>query len=128
MKDCTGKLPTPICFQSKPNHGLAAKDKEVFKTVMQEDCLVMNIYTPESRSNDALHGYPVMVWLHGGDFMHGSGIQYNGSMLVSATSDTPVVVISINYRVGAFGFFAHPDSKQPHYNVLYRGLRLTDCV
>ena len=47
VKDCTGKLPTPICFQSKSNH--TSKD---FPTVMQEDCLVMNIYTPESRSTD----------------------------------------------------------------------------
>ena len=104
VRDCSGALPTPICYQHAGNHTHAS-----VPTTMQEDCLVLNIYTPESRSQDALHGYPVMVWLHGGDFQRGSGVQYNGSKLVSANSDTPVVVVSINYRLGAFGFFAHPD-------------------
>ena len=76
---------------------------------MSEDCLVLNIYTPESRSEDALHGYPVMVWLHGGDFKRGSGVQYNGSQLVKTVKDDPVVVVTINYRLGWAGFFAHPD-------------------
>ena len=101
VKDCTGELPVPICYQPPANHSGNVR------TVMQEDCLVLNVFTPESRSADALHGYPVMVWLHGGNFMRGSGVQYNGSSL--AGGDTPVVVVSINYRLNAFGFFAHTD-------------------
>ena len=37
----------------------------------QEDCLVLNIYTPETRAEDALRGYPVMFWIHGGAFKSG---------------------------------------------------------
>eukprot|EP01043_Picozoa_sp_COSAG02_P070504 COSAG02_NODE_12509_length_1535_cov_0.991643_4_plen_235_part_00 len=102
VKDCTGALPTPVCFQP----GATNKSQATVPTIMTEDCLVLNIHTPESRSVDALHGYPVMVWLHGGDFKHGSGVQYNGSTLVTADSDHPVVVVTINYRLGAFGFFS----------------------
>ncbi len=63
-----------------------------------EDCLYLNIWTP------ALDGAkrPVMVWIHGGAFVIGAGSQgtYNGKHLASRD----VVVVTINYRLGAFGF------------------------
>ncbi len=64
-----------------------------------EDCLHLNIWTP-----GLVGRRPVMVWLHGGAFVFGAGSQtlYDGRLL--ATQD--VVVVTLNYRLGAFGFVA----------------------
>ncbi len=68
-----------------------------------EDCLTLNVWTPEISSSAAK---PVMVWIHGGGFEFGSSADptYDGSLL--ATHD--VVVVSMNYRLGVFGFLASP--------------------
>uniref|UniRef100_A0A2H1VCM0 Carboxylic ester hydrolase n=1 Tax=Spodoptera frugiperda TaxID=7108 RepID=A0A2H1VCM0_SPOFR len=65
----------------------------------QEDCLVLNIYTPPSRTNEL---YPVIVFNHGGGFYFGSNSKliYNPQFLVREN----VIVITVNYRLGAFGF------------------------
>jgi para-nitrobenzyl esterase len=67
-----------------------------------EDCLYLNVWSPVKR-NDPL---PVMVWLHGGGFTIGAGglPPYEGKAL--ARRD--VVIVTINYRLGHLGFFAHP--------------------
>jgi para-nitrobenzyl esterase len=67
-----------------------------------EDCLGLNVWTPARSSSDKL---PVMVWIHGGGFSIGSSAQsvYDGEPLAAQG----VVVVSINYRLGVFGFFAH---------------------
>jgi para-nitrobenzyl esterase len=64
-----------------------------------EDCLVVNVYTPAA--DDAAR--PVMVWIHGGAFVSGSGHVpwYNGSNLARLYD---VVVVTLNYRLGALGF------------------------
>jgi para-nitrobenzyl esterase len=69
-----------------------------------EDCLHLNVWTPAC--DDAAR--PVMVWIHGGAFVtgSGSGAFYRGGKL-AARGD--VVVVTINYRLGALGFLAHPD-------------------
>ena len=69
---------------------------------MSEDCLTLNVWTPR-RSNDSSEPLPVMVWIHGGAFVNGSGSipWYDGSLL-AARGD--VVVVTINYRLGALGF------------------------
>ncbi|MDG9715485.1 carboxylesterase family protein [Streptomyces sp. DH24] len=67
-----------------------------------EDCLYLNVYTPAQR---AAQKRPVMVWIHGGGFTVGSGTFYDGGTL-AAKGD--VVVVNFNYRLGAFGYFAHP--------------------
>jgi len=66
-----------------------------------EDCLYLNVWTP----SDA-HDLPVMVWLHGGAFLYGSGSDkyYDGTLLAKRG----VVIVTINYRLGPFGFLAHP--------------------
>lgn len=68
-------------------------------TQTSEDCLYLNIWTPASDNRKR----PVMVWIHGGGFLTGSGSQliYNGRSL-AVNGD--VVVVSINYRLGALGF------------------------
>ncbi|WP_428683090.1 carboxylesterase/lipase family protein [Sphingopyxis sp.] len=70
---------------------------------MSEDCLTLNVWTPEPAKGARL---PVMVWIHGGGFVGGSGTlpETDGSLLAKRD----VVVVSFNYRLGRFGFFAHP--------------------
>ncbi|MFT3693940.1 MAG: carboxylesterase family protein [Kofleriaceae bacterium] len=65
-----------------------------------EDCLYLNVWAPQGASN-----MPVMVWLHGGAFILGSGGDkyYDGSNLASQG----VIVVSLNYRLGLFGFLAN---------------------
>ncbi|MFQ6332675.1 carboxylesterase/lipase family protein [Methylophilus sp. 3sh_L] len=66
-----------------------------------EDCLYANIFTPKEVKTPL----PVMVWIHGGGNFNGSGSHYDGSKLVR---DGNTVVVTFNYRVNIFGFFAHP--------------------
>jgi len=80
---------------------------------MDEDCLYLNVWTPAKTEAD---GLPVMVWIHGGGFLIGSGSLpfYEGGEL----SKAGVVVVTINYRLGRFGFFAHPElSAESEHNV-----------
>ncbi len=69
-----------------------------------EDCLTLNVWTPLARPEG--DGLPVMVWIHGGAHRLGSGTAalYSGSEI--AKQD--VVVVTINYRLGLLGYFAHP--------------------
>lgn len=71
---------------------------------ISEDCLYLNIWTPAKSADDRL---PVMVWIHGGGFVHGTGaaIGYDGENLARKGA----VVVTINYRLGIFGFFALPE-------------------
>ncbi|MFJ9179345.1 carboxylesterase/lipase family protein [Streptomyces sp. NPDC102360] len=74
---------------------------------MSEDCLYLNVYTPAHRTNRPL---PVMFWIHGGGFSSGSGDARDGSLIARTNN---VVVVSINYRLGVFGFLDLPGlSKQ----------------
>lgn len=68
-----------------------------------EDCLYLNVWTPRLERRARL---PVMVWIHGGGFTTGAGSMrfYEGSVLAGRG----VVVVTINYRLGPLGFFAHP--------------------
>ena len=69
-----------------------------------EDCLYLNIYEPRF-AGVAIRKAPVIVWIHGGGYSGGSGIQYNLGPLASSQRS---VAVSINYRLGVFGFLAHP--------------------
>ena len=64
---------------------------------LSEDCLFLNIYSPVDRGVDLR---PVMVWIHGGGFRGGSANEYDGSVLAPQGN---VVVVTLNFRVGAFG-------------------------
>jgi para-nitrobenzyl esterase len=70
---------------------------------LSEDCLYLNIWTPAKSATSRL---PVMVWIHGGGFTRGfSGTSsYSGEVLARKGA----VIVTINYRLGVFGFFAHP--------------------
>ncbi|MDZ7815865.1 MAG: carboxylesterase family protein [Planctomycetota bacterium] len=68
---------------------------------MDEDCLFLNVWAPKAAS-----GAPVIVWLHGGSFVSGKGSQgiFDGYWL----AESGAVVVTLNYRLGPFGFLAHP--------------------
>ena len=71
----------------------------------EEDCLYLNIWTPARTAEEKL---PVFIWVHGGGMVAGSGCEVvcDGSGFASRRE---VIVVTINYRLGFFGFFAHPD-------------------
>lgn len=70
---------------------------------LAEDCLFLNVWTPNASTGSKL---PVMVWIHGGALVFGSGgvPVYDGTPLAARGA----VVVGLNYRLGALGFFAHP--------------------
>lgn len=71
-----------------------------------EDCLFLNVYTPGFRKSRHKHnGLPVMVWIHGGSLTGGAGGRYDPTPLVEKGK---VIVVTLNYRLGLLGFFAHP--------------------
>ena len=82
---------------------------------LTEDCLFLNVFTPnrggednrrgdDDRGGDDTDARPVMVWIHGGSFLVGESNDFNAIKLVRRG----VVVVTINYRLGALGLLAHP--------------------
>lgn len=71
---------------------------------LSEDCLYLNVWTPAKSTNEKL---PVLMWIYGGGFVSGSAAcaVYDGEALAKQG----IIFVSINYRVGVFGFFSHPD-------------------
>jgi para-nitrobenzyl esterase len=88
----------PDCMQ-KPFPGDAAP----LGVTPAEDCLYLNVWAPEKPSSKKM---PVMVWIYGGGFVNGgsSPAVYDGSQFAKHG----IVFVSFNYRLGRFGFFAHP--------------------
>lgn len=78
---------------------------------MSEDCLYLNVYSAAPSVEQQL---PVIVWIHGGGFFAGSSsdASYDATNLASKGA----VVVTFNYRLGSFGFFAHPElsAESPH--------------
>ncbi len=73
------------------------------RTIPSEDCLYVNVWRPEHSS---AHRLPVMVWVYGGGFVNGgtSPAEYDGRQFAR----DGVMLVSFNYRLGDFGFFAFP--------------------
>ena len=74
------------------------------RQLMSEDCLYLNVWTKADPEQDTL---PVMVWIHGGGWTFGasSSANYDGV----GFAEKGVVLVSVNYRMNAFGFMAHPE-------------------
>jgi para-nitrobenzyl esterase len=93
------------CMQHQP-YG----DIDPYAAGVSEDCLYLNVWTPSTSGSR-----PVMVWIHGGGFFAGFGGEerHNASPLARKGA----VVVTINYRLGPFGFFAHPAlaADSPHH-------------
>jgi len=79
---------------------------------MSEDCLYLNVWTPARSSND---GLPVLVYFYGGGFVAGDGSEprYDGENMAKKG----IVAITVNYRLGVWGFMAHPEltTESPHH-------------
>lgn len=69
-----------------------------------EDCLYLNVWTPAKSARERL---PVLVYIYGGGFQNGDGSEprYDGANMASKG----MVAVTLNYRLGVFGFFAHPE-------------------
>ena len=88
-----------------------------------EDCLYLNIWTPAKSAQEKL---PVMVWIHGGGFRVGSGTErlHHGEHLAAKG----VVLVTFNYRLGLFGFLAHPELTKESANGTSGNYGLMDQV
>jgi para-nitrobenzyl esterase len=75
----------------------------VFDRPASEDCLFLNVWTP---AKDASARLPVMVWIHGGGYQAGASHEARHDGVRFARNG--VVLVTVNYRLGVFGFFAHP--------------------
>jgi para-nitrobenzyl esterase len=103
VKDCTrfpasAIQPPPVPFMMWTEEFIAPPEP------LSEDCLFLNIWSPAKKGKEK---FPVLVWLHGGGFTGGAGscAVYDGEEMAKKG----IVFVSINYRLGIFGFFAHPE-------------------
>lgn len=88
------------CFE----YGLSAPQTRLTKEKMSEDCLFLNVWTTNQNKKKK---QPVMVWIHGGGLNGGSGNM--GGLDGSNIAKEGVVYVTINYRLGPWGFLAHPE-------------------
>ena len=95
------------CIQTDPYPDMTFRDPGP-----SEDCLTLNVWTPASAKPGSL---PVMVWIHGGGYTSGSASEprHDGQFLAHHN----VVIVTLNYRLGIFGFFTHPElaAESPHH-------------
>ncbi|XP_037909461.1 cholinesterase isoform X3 [Hermetia illucens] len=88
---------------------------------MDEDCLYLNVYSPQTGAGVA-QKYPVMVHIHGGEFIRGASNLFPGHMMAAFYN---VVVVTFNYRLGALGFLSTADENSPgNYGILDQSMAL----
>lgn len=99
------QAPGKACLQVRAPRG---PESAISPDQMSEDCLSLNVWRPAAPAGRPL---PVLVWIHGGAFRLGSSALplYDGSALARRG----VLVVSLNYRLGVFGFLAHPLMQAP---------------
>jgi para-nitrobenzyl esterase len=111
VKPWTGVRPA-IEYGPRAMQGRIFDDMVFRDSGPSEDCLYLNVWAPEHRPAAKL---PVMVWIHGGGFVAGASSEprQDGTNLCQRG----VVVVSMNYRMGVFGFLAHPEltRESPHH-------------
>ncbi|XP_042342696.1 acetylcholinesterase-like [Plectropomus leopardus] len=112
VKDAT-KYPN-TCYQLPDTTFPGFKGAEMWNpnTPLSEDCLYLNVWSPRANKTQPkpMPLAPVLVWIYGGAFMSGTSSldMYDGRFLCKSED---VVVVSMNYRIGAFGFLSLPDNK-----------------
>jgi len=99
----TGVLKTKK-FGPRPVQANVFGDMRFRSDTMSEDCLYLNVWTPAKNNRDLL---PVLVYFYGGGFVAGDGSEprYDGASMAKKG----IVVVTVNYRLNIFGFFAHPE-------------------
>ncbi len=101
---------SPACMQRAQSPNSGSWNRGLINS--SEDCLYLNVWTPASSASERL---PVLVWIYGGGGVSGSTAEpiYDGN----AIAKKGVVVVSMNYRVNVFGWFAHPElaKESPHH-------------
>jgi para-nitrobenzyl esterase len=104
----------------KADHfGPQAMQKRIFSDMVfrsagiSEDCLYLNVWTPSKTLKEKL---PVLVYFYGGGYVGGDGSEprYDGESMAKKG----IVAITVNYRLGIFGFFSHPELTQGNYGLL----------
>jgi para-nitrobenzyl esterase len=103
VKACTEFSKSPM--QGKPNEfGVYTREFLIKDEPLSEDCLYLNVWTG---AKEASEKRPVLVWIYGGGFVSGGTNVpiYDGEALAKKG----VILVSVNYRVGILGFFAHPE-------------------
>ncbi|XP_035693610.1 neuroligin-4, X-linked-like isoform X1 [Branchiostoma floridae] len=109
---CPQPLDLPESQPVRPSMKRKWKAMKPLLGSMDEDCLYLNVYHPadvDPENIDKKERYPlaVMVFVHGGDFVHGAGSMYDGSVLASHGT---VVVVTVNYRMGILGYLSTTDN------------------
>lgn len=102
------KFPKDVIDCSEEGDISFHRDPFTNNIVGSEDCLFLNVFTPKLKSDKPL---PVMVWIHGGAFLMGSG--NSDFYLPVHLIEEDVVVVTLNYRLGIFGFLCLPDAGIP---------------
>lgn len=101
--------PGPSCVQGTPAWRPPQRDNlTVVSVTGEEDCLRLDVVVPTAPKNSSL---PVLVMIHGGGFTQGSSYAVPGSSMVN-TSDGSIVYVSLQYRLGAFGFLSGSEVKE----------------
>lgn len=99
-------------FSPRPVQAIVFGDMNSRSAGLSEDCLYLNVWTPAKRNMNML---PVLVYFYGGGFVAGDGSEprYDGASMAKKG----IVVVTVNYRLNIFGFFAHPElSKEASYH------------
>jgi para-nitrobenzyl esterase len=91
-------------FGANPMQGKPFGDMRFRSSGMSEDCLYLNVWSPAKSSKERL---PVLVYFYGGGYIAGDGSEgrYDGENMAKKG----IVTLTVNYRLGVFGFFAHPE-------------------
>ena len=105
VRDCFEFAPISVQDQPAVGDDIYCREWHVDPDIpMGEDCLYLNIWTPAKKTDEKL---PVFVWYFGGGFQWGytAEMEFDGERIARRG----IVVVSVNYRLGALGFLAHPD-------------------
>ncbi|KAK7017378.1 carboxylic ester hydrolase, partial [Favolaschia claudopus] len=100
------------CYQA--GNGLSATNPYKSRDVVvgtSEDCLFLSVSYPSDAKGHPTRQLPVIVWIHGGGYVGGSSSMYRGTDII-AQSNRGVVVVTIQYRLGVFGFLAGAKVKE----------------
>ena len=113
----------PVCVQPKGIGRLNVSVDMPDSPPASEDCLYLNVWTGATRASDRR---PVMVWIFGGAYTEGAGSSRHNDG--EALARKGVVVVTLNYRLGPFGFFSHPELDRESGHNASGNQAVWDCI